>query len=265
MGCSSSTAVNDSTKPINTNSQQRAGPTTSGLSAENTTGGNPSDTLRRALPPDRTQGEVEVNLPDRRADNDNTLTATRNGFSLGDTNTAPQPDAAGPSDSYDASAGQQADHSNASRAPEPDASASGIPPTTSDITESSLQQQNEEEGRKHRLKSAKRGRAERAKTAERRARTANRMRERRDECRTERQDHFQRVGLERFRDAVRKLQSNKDLMQRLRRESQMAQEAELDALCFSLDDMEPETEPEGPIPSMEEYLEKLRNTKPVVS
>lgn len=115
--------------------------------------------------------------------------------------------------------------------------------------------------RAERAKTAER----RVKTAERRARTANRVRERREECREERKDHLARSGLDRFRDAVRKLQGNKDLMSRLRRESQQVQEAELDALCFSMEDDNGDPEPDGPVPTMEEYLERLRTTRPVVA
>lgn len=125
-------------------------------------------------------------------------------------------------------------------------------------------------------------RSRRAKTAERRARTASRARDRPDLCAQERRDHLLR-GLDRFRNVVRKLQGRKDLMERLRRESDVAKTAaatkardvavqavqavgqtdELEGLCFSLED-EPEVEPDGPIPTMEEYLERLRLAPPVV-
>lgn len=132
----------------------------------------------------------------------------------------------------------------------------------------------------------------RAKTAERRARTAGRAREKKELCAQERRDHMIR-GLDRFRGAVRKLQGNKALMARLKRESQVSRashaslsaepeaiiaavpaaiaeaaapsgppaEPDKDSICFDLD-LEPEVD-EGPIPSMEEYLEKLRATAPV--
>lgn len=122
----------------------------------------------------------------------------------------------------------------------------------------------------------KSGRKNRAKTAERRAQTAGRVRKLREQCAKERRDHLQRAGLERFRGVVKKLQQRKDLMLRLKRESQehiarkseaedeakAAIEAEMETLCFSLDDAEPEPEPDH-IPSMEEYLERVRATAPV--
>ena len=124
-------------------------------------------------------------------------------------------------------------------------------------------------------------RSRRAKTAERRARTAGRAREKKELCAQERRDHMMR-GLDRFRGAVRKLQGRRDIMERLKRESLGLQDGqagaaeavkaseaipdstpgeEEDGVIFSLD-LEPEVD-EGPIPTVEEYLERLRATAPV--
>eukprot|EP00047_Mylnosiga_fluctuans_P023406 m.137559 g.137559 ORF g.137559 m.137559 type:complete len:232 (+) comp9573_c0_seq2:76-771(+) len=105
----------------------------------------------------------------------------------------------------------------------------------------------------------------RPKTAEKRARRAQRARD--TKTREERREHFQRAGIERFRDAVRRVQNNPGLLQKLRQSqvaSQAASQTDLTAGEFSLDALEPEVD-EGPIPTMEEYLERLRSTKPVVA
>jgi hypothetical protein len=116
-----------------------------------------------------------------------------------------------------------------------------------------------------------RPKSSRAKTAERRARAVQRARE--ANAAQDRRDHLERAGLVRFREAVHRLRGNKQLMQRLKRESQIeiagldsaagadgVGEAN-DGLVFSLD--EPDLAPEEPVPTVDEYIERMRAAGPL--
>jgi hypothetical protein len=63
----------------------------------------------------------------------------------------------------------------------------------------------------------------------------------------------------RFKAAVYKLLSNPALMKSLRQDiDSLIVEKGLDEVCFSMDNVEADTEPDGPVPTMEEYLKKMQ-------